>query len=117
LFSHQQTGKNSNTRSWLGIWPHLKWELELELLNSTHQTFTDLPLLVDLFLSVPVPPRVEKNVGSIDGKRARSVVTAYVVALMNKVLKGEEPQPLLETPSKEYPEVKIYRETGILLTP
>src|SRR6202012_2160004 len=42
LFGHRS---NDTSQTWIDIWPHLNWKLDIELLNSTHTTFSDIPLL------------------------------------------------------------------------
>ncbi|KAJ9616869.1 hypothetical protein H2200_000589 [Cladophialophora chaetospira] len=103
LFSHKD---NSTTETWPDIWPHLNWKSEIEIVNSTHTTFTDIPLLADLIFGLPLPGFVQGVVGNIPGKRVRDVVTAYVVAMMKMALKCE-PQALLQRPDPAFPEIEF----------
>jgi hypothetical protein len=103
LFGHKSNGTSP---TWIEIWPHLNWKLDIEILNSTHTTFTDIPLLADLIFGSPLPPLVQGIVGHIPGERARDIITAYVVAFMKMALQGQS-QPLLRGPSAEYPEIEF----------
>ena len=103
LFGHKS---NETSPTWVEIWPHLNWKLDIEIKNSTHTTFTDIPLLADLIFGSPLPPLVQSVVGGVPGERARDVVTAYVVAFMKMALQGQ-PQALLKEPSPEYPEIEF----------
>ncbi len=55
-------------------------------------------------------PGASDLIGTLTGTRALEVITAYVVAFFNSVLKSE-PSPLLRAPSQEFPEV-VYVATG-----
>ena len=101
LFGHLGNG---SSKTWVKIWPHLNWKLDIEILNSTHTTFTDIPLLADLIFGEPLPSFVQGIVGMIPGPRARDVVAAYVAAFMGFALKGEN-EALLKGPSAAYPEI------------
>ena len=103
LFGHKSNGTSP---TWIEIWPHLNWKLDIEILNSTHTTFTDIPLLADLIFGSPLPPEVNAIVGYIPGERARDIITAYVVAFMKFALQGQS-QALLKGPSAEYPEIEF----------
>ncbi len=103
LFGHKD---NSTSSTWIDIWPHLNWRLDIEILNSTHTTFTDIPLLASLIFGTPLPPMVQGIVGYIPGERARDIVAAYVAAFMKEVLLCE-PQALLQRESPEYPEIEF----------
>lgn len=69
--------------------------------GTTHYDFTDLSLISPLF-------RMMGLLGPIGGERASRVVSAYVLAFFDRYLKGE-PQPLLDGPSAEFPEVEFAR--------
>ena len=92
------------------MWSHLRgWKLELTLANAEHITFSDAPLLTKLmgwspFTSTAYNPGA--SLGTLDGKRAFDVITAYLVALMDYVLKGVESE-VLQVASPLYPEVSI----------
>ena len=103
LFGHKSNGTSP---TWIEIWPHLNWKLDIEILNSTHTTFTDIPLLASLVFGTPLPPLVQGIVGHIPGERARDVVATYVAAFMEEVLLCE-PQALLQRKSSAYPEIEF----------
>jgi len=107
IFAHE--GKNQSTDpSWASIWPHLgKDKLELMLNGSQHGTFTDLPILIDtLGIAEQLPSEVQSLTGTLSGKRAREVITAYVVAFLDSMY-GCRVSSLLHGASKLYPEVSF----------
>ncbi len=107
LFGHKS---NTTSSTWCEIWPRLKgWKLDLDLVNSTHGTFTDLPILAGLAFGEPLPPAVEEIVGTLPGTRARDAVAASVGAFFGMVLKCEIPA-MLQRASAAYPEVEFLAE-------
>jgi pimeloyl-ACP methyl ester carboxylesterase len=107
IFAHE--GKNLTTDpSWEAIWPKLTgWKRELMLAGSQHGTFTDLPDLVDILgIGAELPGEVTKLLGTIDGRRAFDIVTTYVQAFFDFVLKGKK-SDLLDSSSLDYPEVSF----------
>lgn len=89
---------------WQLLWEHLKgWRQEISLNESEHITFADTALLVGL-RGQEKSAVVKKMVGTLEGKRAFEVVTMYVQAFMDKVLKGEESE-LLKGQSEKFPEI------------
>ncbi|XXF81490.1 hypothetical protein P2318_02175 [Myxococcaceae bacterium GXIMD 01537] len=76
--------------------------------RAEHNTFTDLPLLLEL-MKVYQPDTDEEalDVGAL-GARGDTVVRAYVGAFLDKHLRGQ-PAPLLEGNAAEFPEVKLTR--------
>ena len=92
--------------TWEAIWPNLKsWKRELMLAGSQHNTFTDLPDIVDVLgLGGSLPPEATDALGTIDGARAFKIITTYVAAFFDFVLKGKV-SALLDKPSEDFPEV------------
>ena len=92
------------------MWSHLRgWKLELTLAKAEHLAFSDVPLLTKLmgwspFTSTTYDPGAA--IGTLDGKRDFDVITAYVVAFMDFVLKRVESE-ILQEPSPLYSEVSI----------
>ncbi|KAH8593572.1 Alpha/Beta hydrolase protein [Bisporella sp. PMI_857] len=106
LFSH--TGHNQTSDpTWAYVWKHLRgWKRELSLKGSQHYTFSDLPLLVHLLglgNGSDIPAAVEGMVGSLDGKRSFDIVTKFVGAFYDFVLKGKN--SVVKNPNGCYPEV------------
>lgn len=105
-------GRQNNTRfnveSWGTIWPLLQgWKLELILADSQHDTFTDVPYLAKILgLTDQLPPDDTSLLGTIDGTRALQIITSYVTAFMDFVLKGFEAN-CLRNPCSEFPEVSF----------
>ncbi|KAE9368476.1 PAF acetylhydrolase family protein [Stipitochalara longipes BDJ] len=94
--------------TWEAIWPNLKgWKQELMLAGSQHNTFTDLPDIVDVLgIGGSLPPEAADMLGTIDGARAFKVITTYVEAFFDFVTKGKSSM-LLERPSDSFPEVSF----------
>lgn len=92
--------------TWVTFWSKLTgFKRELSLEGSAHGTFTDLPEAVDVLgLSGILPPEVGEELGNINGTRALEVISTYVVAFFDFVLKGKA-IGLFEGPSPEFPEV------------
>jgi dienelactone hydrolase len=107
LFAHE--GKNLTTDpTWEAIWPHLTgWKRELMLAGSQHNTFTDLPDIVDVLdIGANLPPAATDMLGTIDGARAFAVITTYVEAFFDFVMKGKS-SALLDKLSAEFPEISF----------
>jgi dienelactone hydrolase len=85
--------------SWDAFWPHVTgdWKRRLTITGAEHMSFVDYAVLLPQ-LGLPVAP--------MDGKRSIKITRAYVTAFLDLHLKGER-QPLLDKPSKDYPEVKF----------
>lgn len=104
IFGHLS---NSTSPTIPGIWRELDWKLNIDIRNSTHSTFTDLPLLADMVFGQPLPSLVRSIVGQLSGQRARTVVSTYVASFFGMVLKCEA-QSLLQRPSKDFPEIVFH---------
>ncbi len=104
MFAHE--GKVDPT--WEAIWPYLTgWKRELMLAGSKHNTFTDLPDIVDILgFAGSLPPEATDMLGTIDGARAFDIMTTYIEAFFDFVMKGER-SALLDKPSEAFPEVSF----------
>ena len=96
--------------SWFDIWPHLRgWRLDIILANSLHYTFSDFPIVLKTLGIVPNATTANNlHVTDLDGSRALKIVTTYVTAFLDLVLKSR-PSPLLRGPVVEFPEVTFER--------
>ena len=96
--------------SWFDIWPHLHgWKLDIILANSLHYTFSDFPIVLKTLGIVPNAMTANNLlVTDLDGSRALKIVTKYVTAFMDMVLKARL-SPLLRGPVVEFPEVTFER--------
>ncbi|WP_190094183.1 alpha/beta hydrolase family protein [Streptomyces melanogenes] len=84
--------------SWDQAWADLSgWKRWLTVAGAVHFNFTDLPVLASQ-LGIPLPGE------TIAAERAAAITRAYVGAFFDLQLKGI-PQPLLDGPSRAYPEV------------
>ena len=96
--------------SWFDIWPKLRgWKLDIILANSGHYTFSDFPIVLKT-LGIAPNATTDVNLGltSLDGSRALEIVTTYVTAFLDMVLKCKSP-PLLQGPVAAFPEVTFER--------
>ena len=84
-------------RGWERDWPRLTgWKRWLVVEGTRHASFTDLGVLAD---------QLGVDIGAtIDANRAVAVTRTYTAAFFDLHLRGV-PQPLLERPSADYPEV------------
>ncbi|MDF2269283.1 alpha/beta hydrolase [Streptomyces coacervatus] len=84
--------------SWDQAWADLGgWKRWLTVAGAVHFNFTDLPVLASQ-VGIPLPGE------TIAAERAAAITRAYVGAFFDLQLKGI-PQPLLDAPSRAYPEV------------
>jgi pimeloyl-ACP methyl ester carboxylesterase len=89
--------------SWNQTWPRMTgWKLELSLNDSAHNTFSDMPFLFNA-LGLEMTS-FEWILGSLKGKWALEIVTTYMNAFFDFVLRGVE-SDLLRSESKTFPEV------------
>ncbi|MEV7214458.1 alpha/beta hydrolase [Kitasatospora cineracea] len=86
--------------SWDDAWSRLDgWKRRLTVAGAEHGTFSDLPLL-SAAAGMPRPP------GTIDPLRGLALSRSYLAAFFDLQLKGR-PQPLLDGPSPDAPEVSV----------
>lgn len=78
----------------------------LALTGALHSTFISDVVLLQALLPEAITPEM---VGTIDGPRANDIIAAYTVAFFNTHLLNE-PSPLLEGDSDDYPEVEFVME-------
>jgi Platelet-activating factor acetylhydrolase, isoform II len=100
----------SSEPEWGTFYNNLKregmFERELELLNASHSTFTDLPLIADVAgISTTLPEESQVALGFLPGKRVLQILSSYLSDFFGFVLRGDECEGLLSGPSKEFPEV------------
>ena len=79
----------------------------LEIAGAAHMNFTDVPAL--FAFRAPDEPREFLQIGAIDPRRSTKIQTAYVRAFLDHHLRNE-PTPLLDGPSRRYPEVRFLIE-------
>ena len=111
--NHTRTDDGAPTdpdNSWFNIWSHLRgWKLDIILANSAHYTFSDFPIVLETLGIVPNATTAGLLlVTDLNGSRALKIVTTYVTAFMDMVLKSR-PSPLLEGPVAAFPEVSFER--------
>lgn len=98
------------SNSWFEIWPHLHgWKLDIILADSQHYTFSDFPIVLETLGIVPNATTASKLlVTNLNGSRALEIVTTYVIAFLDMVLKSRF-SPLLQGPVVAFPEVSFER--------
>ena len=103
-------GTGDADSSWFDFWSNLRgFKLDIILANSLHYTFSDLPIVLETLGIVPnATIATNLQVTNLNGSRALKIVTTYVTAFLDMVLK-DETSPLLEGPVEEFPEVTFER--------
>lgn len=97
----------TNDSSWSTFWSHLKgWKRGMVYQPAEHLTFTDEPMLLKL-LDIDlddIPSDVDLQIGTVDGLRNMEILSAYIVAFLDFVLKGGE-EGILSGPTSKHPEI------------
>ena len=96
--------------SWFDVWPNLRgWKLNVQLANSLHYTFSDFPIVLETLGIVPNATTANLLlVTDLNGSRALQIVTTYLTAFFDMVLKCNA-SPLLQGPVAAFPEVTFER--------
>ncbi|KAL3460862.1 Alpha/Beta hydrolase protein [Aspergillus heterothallicus] len=108
LFGHANH-THATEPSWARFWSNSRgWKVELELAQSLHYTFSDVPVLLD---AVSVEDEVKEIIqdgytGTIGGLRGRNVVSAYIVAALRFFVYGSV-EEIWSGGSEAYPEVSF----------
>ena len=94
--------------SWFNFYNNLRgWKADIILANSGHYTFSDLPIVLETLGIIPNATTANNlHVTDLNGSRALQIVTTYVSAFLDMVLKGKSPS-LLRGPVKAFPEVSF----------
>ncbi|MFJ8634182.1 alpha/beta hydrolase family protein [Streptomyces sp. NPDC093568] len=91
--------RSPNDTTWDESWRDLDgWKRRLSVTGADHGSFTDVPLLARL---VGIP-----DAEPLPYERSLALTRAYVAAFFDLHLKGV-PQPLLDGPSPDHPEVSV----------
>lgn len=102
--------------TWNETWPHLRdFKLQLQLKDSLHLTFSDLPVVFD---SAPSAKALRNatartlgslpGLGTLPGLRVRTILTDYIMEASRFFLRGKK-SAILRGPSSAYPEVMYVR--------
>ena len=96
--------------SWSQFWANQRaWKLDIMLANSQHYTFTDFPIVLEtLGIVSNATTNAKLLVTDLNGARALNIVTTYVTAFLDMVLKCKSPA-LLQGPVAAFPEVTFER--------
>ncbi|WP_165978524.1 alpha/beta hydrolase family protein [Actinomadura darangshiensis] len=97
--------------SWASFWRHSTgWKRDLNVPAASHYSYTDvqavLPAL-DEKLDIPAQDRADL-IGTVDPDRMTASVRAYVTAFFDQALRGRH-RPVLDRPSRRYPDVRFIR--------
>ena len=103
-------GTGDADSSWFDFWANLRgFKLDIMLANSLHYTFSDVPIVLETLGIVPnATIATNLQVTDLNGSRALQIVTTYVTAFLDKVLKYKT-SPLLQGPVAAFPEVTFER--------
>ena len=103
-------GTGDADSSWFDFWANLRgFKLDIMLANSLHYTFSDVPIVLETLGIVPNATIANNlQVTDLNGSRALQIVTTYVTAFLDKVLKYKT-SPLLQGPVAAFPEVTFER--------
>ncbi|MEV4642639.1 hydrolase [Actinoplanes sp. NPDC049548] len=95
--------------TWAQFWANLRgWRLNLRLVNSAHNSFTDIQVLLPQIAGVlNFPPDVvQQLIGTIDPQRSIINQRAYVTAFFDLHLRHQD-RHLLDHPSPRFPEMQF----------
>ena len=103
-------GTGDADSSWFDFWANLRgFKLDIILANSLHYTFSDLPIVLETLGIVPNATIANNlQVTDLNGSRALKIVTTYVTAFLDMVLKYKS-SSLLQGPVAAFPEVTFER--------
>ncbi|WP_199818977.1 alpha/beta hydrolase family protein [Streptomyces sp. NRRL B-1347] len=104
LLMGREGSDHTTEPSWRAFWSHTPgWKRDFTLRGSRHQTYTDLAaVLPQTGASQDV---IEKNIGTVDPKRAITAQRAYVASFFDRWLRDRDDH-LLDGPSPRFPEVR-----------
>ncbi|THY33996.1 hypothetical protein D6D01_02063 [Aureobasidium pullulans] len=95
--------------TWAATWPNLTgWRREITIADTLHYDFSDYPVV---FETLGITPNLTiassshgTQTGTLEGHRVLEIVTSYVTAFLDLVIKGKN-SPLLDGPVARFPEV------------
>ncbi|KAF8860948.1 hypothetical protein BDZ45DRAFT_724234 [Acephala macrosclerotiorum] len=93
--------------SWATVWSELTgWKRDVMIADIGHYDFSDYPIVFEKLGITPTNQTVLNDLllGSMEGERALEIVTSYVGAFLDFVLKGKSSK-LLDGLVREFPEV------------
>jgi hypothetical protein len=108
LVGAQEHGRD-NDATWAQFWANLRgWRLNLRLLRSAHNSFTDFQVLLPQIAgTVNLPPEVvQQLIGTIDPQRSIINQRVYVTAFFDLHLRHRNGH-LLSHPSPRFPEMQF----------
>jgi predicted dienelactone hydrolase len=95
--------------TWAKFWANMRcWRLNLQLIGSAHNSFTDFQaLLPQAAVALDLPPKdVRETIGTIDPHRSIVNQRAYLTAFFNTHLRHRDSH-LLDRPSPRFPEMQF----------
>ena len=107
LFMCSQLHDLADDPSWAETWSHLRgWHKELRLVNSAHNSYTDLQSLVPQVAAALPSSMVQQLIGTVDPARSVLAVRTYLRAYFDRFIRGHETH-LLDRPSPAFPEIEF----------
>ncbi|MEV5596146.1 alpha/beta hydrolase [Streptomyces sp. NPDC052496] len=108
---HRPGGRD---RTWDLAWSRLDgWKRWLTVAGSDHLTFSDGPVLTDQFGRPAASPTAPSDTQPpLTGRRSAALTRAYVGAFFEQHLR-HLPQPLLQGPTKDWPEVRFHNPVTV----
>jgi hypothetical protein len=107
LFGTSEHNRTTD-ETWAAAYPKFRqWKLELDLKGAAHGIFGDFGLLLNVTgLEGRLPPEIQALYGTLPGVRAFEVITIYIQAFFDLVLRRKR-SPFLRKPSPKYPEIVL----------
>lgn len=100
----------SDGMNWNDTWKKfLGWKLELTVSNTTHDSFSDQPLLVDV---LGIRKKLPIALGGLEGLKGLDIMSSYVSAFAKFVFTGDDRGSLKSKVGKSFPEVEFVRKGG-----
>lgn len=109
-----RTKDYSNTLNWNDTWEKLVgWKLELAVSNTTHDSFSDLPVLADtLGFRKALPSMGNITLGPLEGLKVLDIMSSYVSAFAKFISTGDDRGSLKCKLGKKFSEVEFVRKGG-----
>ncbi|MCJ1467318.1 hypothetical protein MMC07_005942 [Pseudocyphellaria aurata] len=104
----------SNKINWNDVWEKfVGWKVELTVSNTTHNSFSDLPLLADALGLRSVLHRMGNiTMGDLGGLKGLDIMSSYVTAFANFIFVGDDRGSLKSKVGKSFAEVEFVRKGG-----
>lgn len=96
--------------NWNDTWEKfVGWKLELTVSKTTHESFSDQPLLVDV---LGIREKLPNRLGGLGGLKGLDIMSSYASAFAKFVFTGDDSGSLKSKVGKSFPEVEFFRKGG-----